>query len=162
MIKITEIPLEHTRTPNKSCRWLARCTVGGVDYEASSRRGASTELARVIIAAGVPDQPVEVNDLRPTRPIGATYPSTRWRSLHVMAKWTYEESDNRPLRRVPWRPAPDLKRYLVVDVLAKIGVKRVWPLPHYYPPPNSIVFRLSVRAPRCAWRMGGRTFLLSL
>lgn len=53
-VKITQSQLEHTRTEKKSCKWLARRTVGGVDYEASSRRGASTELARVLVRCRYP------------------------------------------------------------------------------------------------------------
>lgn len=108
MIRITQHPPEHTRTPSNGCKWLARCTVDGVDYEASSRRGASIELARVLVAAGIPDQPVEVWD-QDGAPRGrqTNAPSLRWPSLHKMAGWTYKESDQ-PLRRARWYPAPDL------------------------------------------------------
>jgi hypothetical protein len=64
----------------------------------------------------VPDQPVEVRH-------AGIKGCLSWRSLHEMARWTYEESARVPLRRVRWKPLPD---FIAVgrDVLPKTGVKR--------------------------------------
>ena len=90
----------NTRTPERSCFYEAECEVDGRRYAARSRHGAANELARVLVSAGVPDQPVEV---RHTGLKGCvSYPS-----LHEMAGWTYEESAGVSLRRVRWKPLPD-------------------------------------------------------
>jgi hypothetical protein len=89
-------PLEETRTPSNSCYWLAECELAGQHFEARSRVGAPNELARVLVAAGVPDAPMVVSyeGLRGT---------TTCRSFHEAAKWTYSESPATPLRRVRFR-----------------------------------------------------------
>jgi hypothetical protein len=93
-------PLENTRTPERSSFFEAECEVDGRRYAARSRRGAPNELARVLVSAGVADQPVEVRHAGIKGCI--SYPS-----LHEMARWTYEESATVPLRRVRWKPLPD-------------------------------------------------------
>jgi hypothetical protein len=93
-------PLEDTRTPGRSCVYQAECEVDGRSYSARSRHGAPNELARVLVAAGVSDQPVEV------RQVGIKGCIT-YRSLHELACWTYEESATVPLRRVRWKPPAD-------------------------------------------------------
>lgn len=100
MITMRQRPLEHTRTPERSSVFEAECEVGDQRYSARSRHGAPNELARLLVSAGVPDQPVEV------RQIGIKG-CLSWRSLHEMARWTYEESATMPLRRVRWKPLPD-------------------------------------------------------
>ena len=93
-------PLEDTRKPERSCVYEAECEVDGRRYSARSRHGAPCELARVLVSAGVPDQPVEV------RQIGIKGCTTR-RSLHELARWTYVETATVPLRRARWKPLPD-------------------------------------------------------
>ncbi len=39
----------------RAAKWQASCVVGGVSYEAVSRGGASCELARKLVTAGVAD-----------------------------------------------------------------------------------------------------------
>jgi hypothetical protein len=53
-------PLENTRTPERSCVYEAECQVDGRRYSARSRQGVVNELARVLVSAGVPDQPAEI------------------------------------------------------------------------------------------------------
>lgn len=101
-IEVSMWPLEETRTPNNSCRYVAECVVGGVTYSARSRRGASNELCRALVAAGVPDGPMRVQERGHKGPF--TYDS-----FHAAAQWTYEESEKVPLHRVRWRPPPDFK-----------------------------------------------------
>jgi hypothetical protein len=54
-------PDEPTRTPNKSCRWVAEAVVDGRTFTARSRYGVSNELARVLVAAGIADAPMRVH-----------------------------------------------------------------------------------------------------
>jgi hypothetical protein len=100
LITMRQRPLENTRTPERSSLFEAECEVDGRRYAARSRRGAPNELARVLVSAGVADQPVEVRHAGIKGCI--SYPS-----LHEMARWTYEESATVPLRRVRWKPLPD-------------------------------------------------------
>jgi hypothetical protein len=51
-------PLENTRTPERSSIFEAECEIDGRRYSARSRHGAPNELARVLVSAGLPDQPV--------------------------------------------------------------------------------------------------------
>ena len=101
MIKMRQWPLEGTRTSGKSCIFEAECEVDGQRYSARSRHGAPNELARVLVSAGVADQPVEV------RQVGVKgYIS--YCALHELARWTYQESTTVPLRRVRWKPPTDI------------------------------------------------------
>jgi hypothetical protein len=95
MIRVHQWPLEDTRTPSKSCFYQAVCEIDGVSYSARSRYGASNELARVLVAAGIPDRPMVV--VQKGLKGDLTYPS-----FHEAAKWTYQETETIPLRRVPW------------------------------------------------------------
>jgi hypothetical protein len=100
VITMRQRPLENTRTPERSSIFEAECEVDGRRYSARSRHGAPNELARLLVSAGVADQPVEVRH-------AGIKGCLSWRSLHEMARWTYEESAGVPLRRVRWRPLPD-------------------------------------------------------
>ena len=100
MIVMLQRPLEGTRTPERSCVYEAECEIDGRRYSAQSRHGAPNELARVLVAAGVPDQSVEV---RQTGIKGGL----SYRSLHELARRTYEESATVSLRRVRWKSPPD-------------------------------------------------------
>ena len=100
MITMRQRPLENTRTPQRSSIFEAECEVDGRRYSDRSRHGAPNELARLLVSAGVPDQPVEVRH-------AGIKGCLSWRSLHEMARWTYEESAGVPLRRVRWKPLPD-------------------------------------------------------
>lgn len=95
LLVIVQHPDEASRTPGKSCRWIAGTMIGDQTYTAASRSGAPNELARVLVLAGAPDMPVRVEtaELRGYM----TY-----RSLHDMARWSYEESATVPLRRIPY------------------------------------------------------------
>lgn len=69
----------------------------GVTYTARSRSGAPFALARSLVEAGVPNQPMTViaHGLRG---------ESRYRSIHEMAGWTIAESAAKPVHRVPWQP----------------------------------------------------------
>ena len=100
MIVMLQRPLEETRTPERSCVYEAECEFDGRRNSARSRHGAANELARVLVSAGVPDQPPEI------RQAGIKGCIT-WHSLHELARWTYHESATVTLRRVRWKPPPD-------------------------------------------------------
>lgn len=76
----------------------AVATFGGQTFTATSRNGATMKLARMLVEAGAPDEPVAVygteGNLRFTAP-----------SLHGLAAWTIEESD-RGIRQRRWKPSP--------------------------------------------------------
>ena len=88
-------PQEGTRTPERSCVWLAECVVDDNRFQAHARLGASNALARVLVAASVADEPVRIFDRRRRGYM-------ELRSLHEMAKWTYADSPSNGLRRVPF------------------------------------------------------------
>jgi hypothetical protein len=110
---MSQRPLEHTQTPQRSCVYEAECEVDGRLYSARSRHGAASELARMLVPAGVADQPVEV------RQVGIKGWMSH-RSLHKLARWTYQESAMVPLRRARWRPPPNFS----VDVLVRDAQNR--------------------------------------
>lgn len=94
MIKIiTEtIPGTHTEKGGISIR--AFCTVRGVDYEALSRSCPVQALCRVLVAAGVRDQPAEV-----TSSALPGFVSMHHASIHAEAGFTYGESAVMCIRR---------------------------------------------------------------
>lgn len=85
-----------TATPDNSAAWIAECTIDGNTYTARSRRGAPYELARALVAAGIPDGPMRVY----SAPLAgyATYPS-----MHAAALYTITESARSQASRVRWR-----------------------------------------------------------
>jgi hypothetical protein len=87
-------PLEATRTPNSGCIWLAACEIDGQHFEARSRHGAANALARELVAAGIPDRPLEVH-------FEGLAGCLRWGSIAAAAKRTYTEG-NRPLQCIRW------------------------------------------------------------
>jgi hypothetical protein len=103
LIKIRQWPLEGTRTPEKSAVFEAECEVDGRRYSARSRRGAPNELARLLVSAGIVDQPVEVRHAGINGLI-------RYLSLHELAAWTFQESAKVPLRRVRWKTSARFER----------------------------------------------------
>jgi hypothetical protein len=59
-----DVELVPIGTPGKQHgqRYVARCTVNGRDFCAESTAGASFELARQLVAAGVADRPLVIRD----------------------------------------------------------------------------------------------------
>ena len=82
MIEMHQAPVPGSRTATTGIAWRATATVDGKEYEATSRREASTALARILVAIPLADQPVEVWDAGSKGPL-------KWPSLHVMATRTY-------------------------------------------------------------------------
>jgi hypothetical protein len=108
MIQMRTWMIENSRSPTKSSQWRATVFVNG-DLSApngelrgelfteTSRNGAPNELARTLVAHGFPDQPVEIVD----DDFGMIV--FRYRSLHAMAKWTYEGGGRRKWRDRPFQ-----------------------------------------------------------
>jgi hypothetical protein len=80
-IIVHQRPDEPTRTPNKSCRWVAEAVVDGRTFAARSRYGISNELARVLVAAGIADAPMRVHS-------AGLCGYAAYRSFHESAKRT--------------------------------------------------------------------------
>jgi hypothetical protein len=57
-IAVMTWPDEAARTSNSACVWIAEATVDGRTYTARSRHGPANELARQLVAAGLPDRPM--------------------------------------------------------------------------------------------------------
>jgi hypothetical protein len=110
MIEIRQRPVPRSRTQTGSL-WEASTEIDGKTYSATSRHGAPQALARVLLAVGVADMPVEVRsevcvfddgtEIRTEQLRGCI----RYRSLHTMAKTTSEEGD-RPLHRARFKERP--------------------------------------------------------
>ena len=59
-ITIHQRPHELTRSANKSCKWVAEAIVNGHAYTAISRMAPAHDIARQLVADGVPDAPMQV------------------------------------------------------------------------------------------------------
>jgi hypothetical protein len=111
MILIHQRIVPRSRTGTGSL-WEASTEIGGKTYSAASRHGAPQALARVLLAAGIPDQPVEVRSEICVFDDGKTIRTEelkgciRYRSLHAMARYTFQEGD-RPLHRVSYTERPE-------------------------------------------------------
>lgn len=99
-IEVRTHPQEETRG-GRSCFWIAECVLeDGRPFTARSQHGALNELARQLVAAGIPDQPMQAYDQRGLK---APY----YRSFQAPAKWTYTEG-NGLLQRVPYRSPEEI------------------------------------------------------
>jgi hypothetical protein len=83
-----------TGTEEAYCEWNGR------RFEVRSRHGAAYDLCRQLVAAGIPDQPMQVY-----RASNGAHQYT-FRSVHRAALWTIEESDSVPIRVIRYRPRP--------------------------------------------------------
>ena len=112
MIHIRQRIVQSSRTHTGSL-WKASTEIDGKSYSATSRHGAPQALARMLAAAGIADQSVEVRsevcvfdngvEIRSEEPRGCI----SYRSLYAMAKTTLEEGD-RPLHRARFKERPQI------------------------------------------------------
>jgi hypothetical protein len=87
---------EPSRTPDRPAYYDAETVfVGGQSYTARARYGVCHDIARQLVAAGVPDQPVTTVEQPSGWSIG--YPS-----LHRMALRTVSESATHPVHGRRW------------------------------------------------------------
>jgi ferredoxin len=111
VIQIRQHVVPQSRTSTGSL-WEASAEIGGKTYSAASRHGAPQALARALVAAGIPDQPVIVCSEVCVFDNGAEIRTEQvrggvtYRSLHAMAKTTFEEG-NRPLHRARFKERPE-------------------------------------------------------
>ena len=91
---------EASRTPDRPCFYDANTSVDGVTYAARARYGVCNEIARQLVAAGIPDQPVTAIQ----QPQGW---QINYRSLHHMALRTIEEGATTLIRGRTWRDPSD-------------------------------------------------------
>jgi hypothetical protein len=94
-IEVRQRPDGLTRTPGKSCVYVAEAPVSGVTYTGRARMGAPHELARILVAAGIADAPMQVHSQ------GLAGHMT-YRSFHQMAGFTLKENASTPVHRVRW------------------------------------------------------------
>jgi len=89
MILSRQYPDEPRRT-SRGCAYKIDCEINGINYSASSRSGAPYALARVLVAAGIEDQPMTVFS---TGLAG----ETRYKSIYRMAGYTVAENASQPV-----------------------------------------------------------------
>lgn len=94
-------------TGSRGCLWRATCTIAingeGQDFDATSRSGAPYALARELVTAGLPDQPVRVtSDAMSGTEIRRLPGHASYASLHRMAEFTMAEGGKTRLLRVRW------------------------------------------------------------
>ena len=112
MIQIRQRPVPRSRTQTGS-PWKASTEIDGKTYSATSRHGGPQAPARVLIAAGIADQPVEVRSEVCVFDNGAEMGTeelrgcVRYRSLYGLAKWTFTEGAATPLHRVRFQDQPE-------------------------------------------------------
>ncbi len=88
---------EATRTPDRPCRWTALAMVNDRIFEASARTGAVYELARQLVAAGIPDDQLGMRQVASALPGTITYSS-----FHKMAGQNLVETASGGLRIARW------------------------------------------------------------
>lgn len=95
-ITLTALPADRGR---KGTRFRAAATVAGEEFAADSTAGATCALARMLVAAGIPDQPARV--------LFRGRHALQIASIHRHAEITYAEGDTGELQRKPFRPFDD-------------------------------------------------------
>jgi hypothetical protein len=111
-------PEERTHTPSKSCFYTATCEIGDATYTARSRDGAIHELARVLVAAGIPDAPLEVHQ-------AGLHGHLTHCSFYAAAGWICVETATKPLHRARCED-PAVKR---ARFAAAFGERQGKPIP---------------------------------
>ena len=109
-------PLEATRTANKSCKWVAEAIVNGRTYIATSRMAPANEIARQLVADGVPDAPMQVYTV-------GLKGCLVWRSIYKAAGYTVEETATKPVHMVQWRDPAVERAQIAARTGPKQGVK---------------------------------------
>jgi hypothetical protein len=113
-----------TRTSNKPGFYEAETVIDGKRYSAQSRYGAPFALARVLVTAGVADQPVQVTH-------SGLRGHVSYRSLYRMATLTIQESTTTSVRLGRYQEPPNFR-----DVFAKQGGEAPSEVPDTAPTPS--------------------------
>jgi hypothetical protein len=93
-------PNEATRSSGKSCKWVAEVIVNGRTYTVTSYMAPANDLARQLVAEGVPDAPMHVYT-------EGMKGCLVWRSFHKAAERMIEENAQVPARSRRYRPPQD-------------------------------------------------------
>ena len=115
-IIVHQRPLKATRTANKSCKWMAEAIVNGRCYTATSRMAPANDIARQLVADGVPDAPMQVYTARLKGCLA-------WRSFYRAAGFTCEEAATKPAHMVRWESAKARAARITATLAPKQGVK---------------------------------------
>jgi hypothetical protein len=107
MIEVHQHPDETVHTA-RGCPWVAECEVAGIIHTVRSRSGAPYALARILVEAGIADQPMVVI----AQGIAG---ETRYRSFHQIAGYTIQESSTVPIHRNRWEPYTGIRRDTFID-----------------------------------------------
>jgi len=99
-ITVYQRPIEATRAANNSCKWVADAIVNGRTYTATSRMAPANDIARQLIADGVPDAPMHIYTL-------GLKGCLIWRSFYRAAERAIEENAQVPVRSRRYRPPQD-------------------------------------------------------
>ena len=82
MILSRQYPDEPRRT-SRGCAYKIDCEINGINYSASSRSGAPYALARVLVAAGIENQPMTVFSTGLAGETGYTVAENASQPVHV-------------------------------------------------------------------------------
>ena len=115
-IVVHQRPLEETRTANKSCKWVAEAIVNGKTYTAVSRMAPANDVARQLVADGIPDAPMQVY----TEGLKGCLVS---RSFYRAAGYTFRESATKPVHQARWVDLAIARAQFSATTEAKQGVK---------------------------------------
>ena len=113
-VVVHQRPLQETRSSGRSCKWVAEAFVNGRTYTAASRMAPANDIARQLVADGVPDAPMHVY----TEGLKGCLV---WRSFHKAAERTIEENAQVAVRSRRCRPRQDQQQG--VGAAPKQGVK---------------------------------------
>ena len=86
-----------TRAAERGSLWSASCDWNGRTFEARSRSGAAYALCRLLVAAGIPDQPLQVFNAKGQIELTIT-------SIHIAAGRRIVEGSRTPIANVPYAP----------------------------------------------------------
>ena len=86
-----------TRAAERGSLWSASCDWSGQTFEARCRSGAAYKLCRLLVAAGIPDQPLQVFNAKGQIDLTFT-------SIHMAAGRRIVEGNRTPIANVPYAP----------------------------------------------------------
>ena len=109
-------PLRETSSSGNSCKWVAEAIVNGNTYTATSRMAPANDIARQLVADGVPDAPMHVYT-------DGLKGCLVWKSFYRAAGYTIEESAGKPVHQVRWRDPAVETAQISARKARKQGVK---------------------------------------
>src|SRR5437763_1050838 len=92
-ITVYQRPQPGSATPDRPAYWVGEAIHDGKTYECISRYSPAGDIARVLIAAGVPDQPLEIVT-------AGIRGALVWPSMYRAAGVSYAEGASKPLHAV--------------------------------------------------------------